>query len=66
MWSVIGEALIGVVLCGVVTARAMLAGPIRNAAVGTRARNPRTPAADLTERGERPPPQFPGPFFPGG
>jgi hypothetical protein len=66
MWSVIGDVLIGVVVIGVVTALAMLGGPIRNAAVGTRAKNLRTPATGLTERGERPPPQFPGPFFPGG
>ena len=66
MWSVLAELLIGVLVIGVVTALAMLGGPIRNAAVGTRAKNLRTPAAGLTERGERPPPQFPGPFFPGG
>ena len=66
MWSVIGEVLIGAVVIGVVIALAMLGGPIRNAAVGTRAKHLQAPAAGLTERGERPPPQFPGPFFPGG
>ncbi len=65
MWS-IGEVLIGVVVIGVVTALALLAGPIRNAAVGRRAGHHRAPAGDRTSHGEPPPPQFPGPFFPGG
>jgi hypothetical protein len=52
MWSVIGEVLIGVLVIGVVTALALLGGPIRYAAVGKRAKNLRTPVGDLIEHGE--------------
>ena len=65
MWS-LEEVLIGVVVIGVVTALALVAGPIRNAVVGKRTDHHRTPADDRTAHGEPPPPQFPGPFFPGG
>jgi hypothetical protein len=65
MWS-IAEVVIGLAVLGVVVGLAVLAGPQRNAAVGGRAKHRQEAPDGQTENGDPPPPQFPGPFFPGG
>jgi hypothetical protein len=64
MWIVV-QGAIGLLTLGVLVALALLAGPVRNAAVDGRANRSREGADGQTEHSGPPPIQFPGPFFPG-
>ena len=66
MGAVIAQAVIDVVVLGVVVGLGLLAGPIRHAAVGQRFRDRHGAAGGHGDHDGPAPPQFPGPFFPGG